>query len=39
MANIPDINFDEGLLMARNAGCHFLNLIAAEPDIRRTDRD
>jgi len=32
-ANIIDINFDEALLDGEKAMTHFLNLIAAEPDI------
>ncbi|MGI6457488.1 MAG: methionine synthase [bacterium] len=34
-ANILDINFDEGLLDGEECMRHFLNLIAAEPDICR----
>lgn len=34
-ANILDINFDEGLLDSESCMTHFLNLIAAEPDISR----
>ena len=34
-ANIIDIDFDEGLLDGETSMTHFLNLIAAEPDIAR----
>ena len=34
-ANIIDINFDEGLLDGPKTMRHFLNLLAAEPDISR----
>lgn len=34
-ANIIDINMDEGMLDGEKAMIHFLNLIAAEPDIAR----
>ena len=34
-ANIIDINFDEGLLDGPATMTHFLNLLAAEPDISR----
>ncbi|MCZ2357516.1 MAG: methionine synthase [Bacteroidia bacterium] len=34
-AQIIDINFDEGMLDSEKAMVHFLNLIAAEPDIAR----
>ncbi len=34
-ANIIDINFDEGLLDGPKMMRHFLNLLAAEPDISR----
>ena len=34
-ANIIDINFDEGLLDSKNVMIHFLNLLAAEPDIAK----
>lgn len=34
-ANILDINFDEGMLDSEACMTHFLNLIAAEPDISR----
>ncbi len=34
-ANIIDVNFDEGLLDGEGSMRHFLNLIAAEPDIAR----
>jgi 5-methyltetrahydrofolate--homocysteine methyltransferase len=34
-ANIIDINMDEGLIDSEKAMGHFLNLIAAEPDIAR----
>ena len=34
-ANIIDINFDEGLLDSEKCMTHFLNLLAAEPDISR----
>jgi 5-methyltetrahydrofolate--homocysteine methyltransferase len=34
-ANILDINMDEGLVEGEKAMTHFLNLLAAEPDIAR----
>lgn len=34
-ANIIDINFDEGMLDSKNVMIHFLNLLAAEPDIAK----
>jgi 5-methyltetrahydrofolate--homocysteine methyltransferase len=34
-ANIIDINFDEGLIDGVESMSHFLNLVAAEPDISR----
>lgn len=34
-ANIIDINFDEGMLDGVEAMVHFLNLLAAEPEISR----
>ena len=34
-ANVIDINMDEGMLDGEAAMTHFLNLIAAEPDIGR----
>ncbi len=34
-ANVIDINFDEGLLDSEACMTHFLNLVAAEPDISR----
>lgn len=34
-ANVIDINFDEGLLDSKNVMIHFLNLLAAEPDIAK----
>ena len=34
-ANIIDVNMDEGMLDGEAAMTHFLNLIAAEPDISR----
>ncbi len=34
-ANIIDINLDDGMLDGEQAMTHFLNLIAAEPDISR----
>lgn len=34
-ANVLDINFDEGMLDSEACMTHFLNLIAAEPDISR----
>jgi len=34
-AQIIDINMDEGMLESKEAMVHFLNLIAAEPDISR----
>ncbi len=34
-AQIIDVNFDEGMLDGKKAMVHFLNLIAAEPDIAR----
>jgi 5-methyltetrahydrofolate--homocysteine methyltransferase len=34
-ANILDVNFDEGMLDSEKCMTHFLNLIAAEPDISR----
>ncbi len=34
-AQIIDINMDEGMLDSKGAMVHFLNLIAAEPDISR----
>jgi 5-methyltetrahydrofolate--homocysteine methyltransferase len=34
-ANILDVNFDEGMLDSEACMTHFLNLIAAEPDISR----
>jgi 5-methyltetrahydrofolate--homocysteine methyltransferase len=34
-ANIVDVNMDEGLIDGEKAMTHFLNLLAAEPDISR----
>ncbi|MBO4905580.1 MAG: methionine synthase [Bacteroidaceae bacterium] len=34
-AMVIDINMDDGLLDSRHEMCHFLNLLAAEPDICR----
>ena len=34
-ANIVDVNMDEGLLDSEKAMTHFLNLVAAEPDISK----
>ncbi|MCR5181296.1 MAG: dihydropteroate synthase [Bacteroidaceae bacterium] len=34
-AMVLDINMDDGLLNTRQEMCHFLNLLAAEPDICR----
>lgn len=34
-ANIIDVNFDEGMIDGPRAMTHFLNLMAAEPDISR----
>ena len=34
-AQIVDINMDEGMLDAKSAMAHFVNLIASEPDISR----
>jgi 5-methyltetrahydrofolate--homocysteine methyltransferase len=34
-ANIIDINFDEGLIDGVTSMAHFLNLVAAEPDITK----
>ncbi|MFN3453739.1 MAG: methionine synthase [Pseudobdellovibrio sp.] len=34
-ANVIDINFDEGLLDSKNVMVHYLNLLAAEPDIAK----
>ena len=34
-ANVVDVNMDEGLLDSEKVMTHFLNLIAAEPDVTR----
>lgn len=34
-AQVLDINMDDGLLDAKQEMCHFLNLLAAEPDVAK----